>query len=75
MGHVDPRKEVEAAEKRIQLNISTQEQEAMEYNGADWSANVRQRKHEVEIMRELYPEMQEETTEKTDDEEEKEDAE
>lgn len=75
MGHVDPRKEVEAAEKRIQLNISTQEQEAMEYNGADWSANVRQRKHEVEIMRELYPEMQEETTEKTEDEEEKEDAE
>ena len=44
MGHVDPMKEVNAAEKRISLNISTQEEEASEYNGNDWNANVRQRK-------------------------------
>ena len=46
MGHVDPLKEINAAEKRIDLNISTQEQEAAEYNGADWLANVRQRTKE-----------------------------
>lgn len=46
MGHVDPLKEINAAEKRIDLNISTQEQEAAEYNGADWLANVRQRNKE-----------------------------
>ncbi len=49
-GHVDPLKEINAAEKRIQLNISTVEQEASEYNGADWSANVRQRKKEIAAM-------------------------
>ena len=46
MGHVDPLKEVNAAEKRITLNISTEEQEAAEYNGADWLSNVRQRTKE-----------------------------
>ncbi len=50
MGHVDPLKEVNAAEKRISLNISTQEQEASEYNGGDWSANVRQRRKEKEAF-------------------------
>lgn len=53
MGHVDPLKEVNAAAMRISQNISTQEQEASEYNGNDWSANVRQRKREIEAMREL----------------------
>lgn len=50
MGHVDPLKEVNAAEKRIQLNISTQEQEASEYNGNDWNANIRQRKKEMNVL-------------------------
>lgn len=53
MGHVDPLKEVNAAEKRIQNNISTQEQEASEYNGNDWSANVRQRKKEIAALGDL----------------------
>lgn len=53
MGHVDPRKEVEAAEKRIALNISTEEQEASEYNGGNWAENVRQRKKEAAMTREL----------------------
>ena len=55
MGHVDPLKEVNAAEKRIQLNISTQEQEASEYNGNDWVANVRQRRHEITAFDDLMP--------------------
>ena len=47
MGHVDPLKEVNAAEARIRNNISTQEQEASEYNGNDWAENVRQRRREI----------------------------
>jgi len=47
MGHVDPLKEVNAAEARIRNNISTEDQEAMEYNGNDWSEIVRQREKEI----------------------------
>lgn len=50
MGHVDPLKEVNAAEKRITNNITTQEQEASEYNGNDWRANIRQRKKELTAL-------------------------
>lgn len=56
MGHVDPLKEVNAAEKRINLNISTEEQEASEFNGNDWLANIRQRKKEMAALQELQPE-------------------
>lgn len=47
MGHVDPLKEVKAAEARIRNNISTEEQEAMEYNGNNWDEVVRQRNKEI----------------------------
>ena len=53
MGHVDPKKEAEAASMRISLNISTQEQEASEYNGNSWAENVRQRKKEAAAAAEL----------------------
>lgn len=53
MGHVDPLKEVNAASMRIANNITTQEQEASEYNGNDWAANIRQRKKEISILQEL----------------------
>lgn len=53
MGHVDPKKEVAAAESRIANNITTQEQEAAEYNGNDWAANIRQRKKEATAAQEL----------------------
>ena len=53
MGHVDPRKEGNAAAARIANNITTQEQEASEYNGNDWSANVRQRKKEIAVTQEM----------------------
>ena len=73
MGHVDPRKEVEAAALRIANNITTQEQEASEYNGNDWAANIRQRKREIEAMQEMgFGQAQSETIEK--DEEDEEDA-
>ena len=53
MGHVDPLKEVNAAATRIANNITTQEQEASEYNGNDWAANIRQRKRELQALREF----------------------
>lgn len=53
MGHVDPLKEVNAAEARIRNNISTQEQEASEYNGNDWATNIKQRRREIETAREM----------------------
>lgn len=53
MGHVDPLKEVNAAAERIANNITTQEQEASEYNGNDWAANVRQRRKEIETLRDI----------------------
>lgn len=55
MGHVDPLKEVKAASERIANNISTQEQEASEYNGNDWNANIRQRKKEIEASAAAAP--------------------
>lgn len=54
MGHVDPLKEVNAAKTRIENCITTQEQEASEYNGNDWAANVRQRRKEISALRDLY---------------------
>lgn len=53
MGHVDPLKEVNAAAMRIANNITTQEQEASEYNGNDWAANVRQRRKELTVLKDL----------------------
>ena len=50
MGHVDPLKEVNAAAQRILLNISTEEQEAAEYNGNDWNENIPQRKKELNAL-------------------------
>lgn len=74
MGHVDPRKEVEAAALRIANNISTQEQEASEYNGNDWAANIRQRKKEMreqaEMARIFNPEQTKNPEQEGDDEEE-----
>ena len=53
MGHVDPLKEVNAAAGRIANNITTQEQEASEYNGNDWAANIRQRRREITALADL----------------------
>lgn len=53
MGHVDPLKEINAAAARIANNITTQEQEAAEYNGNDWSENIRQRRKELTELADL----------------------
>ena len=55
MGHVDPLKEVKAAEKRIAINMSTEEQEASEYNGGDWNEIIRQRKAEKAAQSDELP--------------------
>ena len=67
MGHVDPKKEMEAAELRIRNHLSTEEQEASEYNGNDWAANVRQRKKEIAVRAEMGGESQETAPETTQD--------
>lgn len=70
MGHVDPRKEVEAAILRIQHNLSTEEQEAAEYNGNDWSEVIRQRRKEIEALADLQiPEDYTPSDDKEDDDE------
>ena len=61
MGHVDPLKEVNAAEARIRNNISTEDQEAMEYNGNDWSEIVRQREKEIATRAKMGGDAQEAT--------------
>lgn len=53
MGHVDPLKEVNAAAARIANNITTQEQEAAEYNGNNLDENLRQRRKEINALRDL----------------------
>ena len=53
MGHVDPLKEANAAERRIANNITTQEQEASEYNGNNWDENIKQRKEEIKETQQM----------------------
>ena len=72
MGHVDPLKEVNAASMRIANNISTQEQEASEYNGNDWTANVRQRKKEMAVLQDMMMPTEPEPEPDNDGEEEEE---
>lgn len=55
MGQLDPLKEINAAERRIALNISTEDREAQEINGSDWHSNVAQRKIEIDKRKEMNP--------------------
>ena len=75
MGHVDPLKEVNAAAMRIANNITTEEQEAMEYNGNDRSAIVRQRRKEIAERKEMSGEEATNSATKSVDSDEKEDEE
>jgi lambda family phage portal protein len=43
MGQIDPLKEVSAAQKRIELGVSTLAQESRELTGTDWETNIAQR--------------------------------
>lgn len=51
-GQLDPVKEVEAAEKRIECGFSTRSKEAAELTGTDYLDNIRTIKRENELMRE-----------------------
>jgi capsid protein len=51
MGHIDPVKSATAAEKRLQLTLTTHEQEAAELTGADWSDVIERRGREEQSKR------------------------
>ncbi|MEK3770125.1 phage portal protein [Paenibacillus sp. FSL R5-0887] len=52
-GLLDPTKEVDAAVKRMDNNLSTATRETAEINGGSWEDNVRQRAYEKSRLREL----------------------
>lgn len=51
-GSIDPEKEVNAAEKRVNLGISTLAAESLLHDGVDWRVKHAQRAREVEARRE-----------------------
>lgn len=51
-GSIDPEKEVNAAQKRIDLGISTREKESIAYDGGDWEANHKQLAKEQAMRKE-----------------------
>jgi lambda family phage portal protein len=55
-GMLDPLKEVNAAEKRIKIGISTREIETIEQTGGDFDTNIQQLKRENKLMREAFGE-------------------
>lgn len=50
-GQLDPVKEVEAAELRVQYGFSTRAKEAMELTGTDFRDNIGQARRETEMMK------------------------
>lgn len=52
-GQLDPLKEVNAAQKRIEINASSESREAMELTGSEWEMNVRLRAKEEAVKKEL----------------------
>ncbi len=51
-GMIDPVKEVNAAEKRINIGISTRQRETIEMTGGDFDSNVAQLARENQLMKE-----------------------
>lgn len=49
-GQIDPKKEIEAAEKRVALGVSTREREAAEINGSEFEVNAAQLRREAETI-------------------------
>ena len=52
-GQLDPTKEVQAADLRVQGGYSTREREARELTGTDFYKNIKQRKREEELLKEV----------------------
>jgi len=51
-GMIDPVKEVNAAEKRINIGVSTRQRETIEMTGGDFDSNVAQLEREAQLMKE-----------------------
>jgi len=51
-GQIDPNKEIDAAEKRVSLGVSTVEKETAELTGGDFERNIPQIKKERRLLRE-----------------------
>ena len=54
-GHVQPVQEANAAKIRMELGISTGEQETLEYNGGDWKENMKQLGREAQLRQAALP--------------------
>ncbi len=52
-GQLDPKKEVEAAELRVQGGFSTRDRETTELTGGDYYKNMKQRKREEKVLKEV----------------------
>lgn len=71
-GQIDPKKEVEAAELRVQGGFSTRERETTELTGTDFYKNMKQRKREEELIKEVGGNANTKKVESTNDNEYKE---
>lgn len=49
-GSIDPIKEIDAANRRIQTGVSTVERESIEINGSDWRENTVQQGREIDAF-------------------------
>lgn len=52
-GQLDPKKEVEAAELRVQSGFSTRQRETTELTGTDFYRNIKQRRREERLLKEV----------------------
>ena len=52
-GQIDPLKEVIAAQKRIELCLSTRQRESIEINGSDFDNNVRELGREISLIQQF----------------------
>ena len=59
IGQIDPVKEVQGAQLRIALGLSTHEKEAAEMTGTDFAENIEKLLEEQKMMEELQPEIKE----------------
>jgi capsid protein len=50
-GSIDPQKEVDAAEKRVNLGTSTLQAESILHDGVDWETKNRQRAREIKAQK------------------------
>jgi len=52
-GQIDPAKEVDAAQQRVDGGFSTLQRETMELTGEDWESNIPQIRKEQRMMKEI----------------------